>query len=73
MKTLFEIYEKFGRDIYEKTGSNEEIEIIVPKAHYSMLMQEFGPNRLQYVEPVKIPHFVKIFTSRMTIRIVAKL
>lgn len=66
---LLQSYEEFARSIYQKTGINDEIEIIVPKAHYMMLLQELSDSPFSLDEPRNYPYFLKIFTSILTVRI----
>lgn len=71
MKTssLFEIYEDFARSIYEKTGCNEEIEIIVPKSHYIKLVSEMIKDHFHSSVAKKYPAELKILTTFLTFKI----
>lgn len=68
-RNLFESYEDFARSIYQKTGLNGEIEVIVPKAHYSMLLEELSHSPFCLDEPKNSPYFLKVRTSVLTFKI----
>ena len=68
-RNLFESYEDFARSIDQKTGLNGEIEVIVPKAHYMILLEELSDSPFGLDEPKNYPYFLKVITNVLTLKI----
>ena len=66
---LLQSYEDFARSIYQKTGINDEIEIIVPKAHYMKLLNEMTQDPFHLSVADTCPVELKIMSSVLTFRI----
>lgn len=68
-KTLLQVYENFARSIYQVTGLNDSIEIILPKDHFIRLVMEMTDDPFEVSIAEKCPVEVKILTSSLTFKI----
>ena len=68
-KTLLQVYEDFARSIYQVTGLNDPIEMILPKDHFIRLVMEMTDDPFEVSIAEKCPVEVKILTSNLTFKI----